>query len=389
MRLQTESRRQSMAPIDSTRTSLTLTGFGSPPPSKRASFTPLTGRSGHKRISSISDSSSPSFPIPDSTPSPHAQALNIPSSETHLSSPPSSSHRFPGVFGHQLPLPSDLSATTVPEPPQVSTLNASVTVAAVNSQELETLRQELQSLKAELVTVRHDLIEAKEGKEASETCVKVLREFIADNNVGAVAAGDASSACAPIKLPPPPTMTTGEEGPDQGKVNGGWGFKLWGVDLPSKSSMPLGPVNSTCTLSPPPVITAAPLSRRLGGFFSSRSSISSTSSQQQHVPPLQTNMAGVQLVLESQRDSSYSFSDTSSVAEPISPGSDIHGLGAGPVGYFPESQGGYGSLVVKDVTNLDRVHTHALSVHDKDGIVRHDRSEPLLSSGSVDLDGLR
>jgi len=200
-----------------------------------------------------------------------------------------------------------------------------------------------------------------------------------------------------MKLPPPPTMTTGEEGSDRAKPNGGWGFKLWGVDSPLIPSTPFsasvaapspsGPVNSTWT-SPPPVIAAAPLSRKLGGFFSSRSSLSSNSSQQQPVSPLQTNAAGVQLPLhiQSQRDSSYSFSDTSSVAEPISPGSDIHGLGAGPASYFPEA---HGSIVVKDVTNLDRVHSHSLSVHDKDGIVRYNPPMPLSSSGSVDVEVLR
>jgi hypothetical protein len=156
------------------------------------------------------------------------------------------------------------------------------------------------------------------------------------------------------------------------------------VAAPSPTSL----VNSTSTSSPAPVIAAAaPLSRKLGGFFSSRSSVSSSSSHQQPISPLQTNSAGVQMPLHVQiRDSSYSFSDTSSVAEPISPGSDIHGLGSGPASHFADTRE-YGSIVVKDVTNLDRVHTHALSIQDKDGIVRYE--PPLSSSGSADLDGLR
>lgn len=377
MRLQTESRRQSgMVSIDSPRTS--LAAFSSPP--KRASFTPLTGRPGHMRISSVSETSLTSLPTPDSTPSPHTQAFNNIDSELHITSPPSSSRRYSGMFGHQLPPTSDLYTTTATEPPQV----AASSVVGDTSEDLETLRKELKSVKAELVTVRHELMEAIEAKEASETCVKALREFIADNNVGAAAADGALSSPMPIKLPPPPTMTTGEEGADRGKPNGGWGFKLWGVDSPLKPSILSAPVTASSpsvnsTTPPPPVIAAAPLTRKLGGFFGSRSSLSSNSSQQ--VPPLQTNAAGIQLPLQCQRDSSYSFSDTSSMAEPISPSSDIHGLGAVPTSYFAEAQG-YGSIVVKDVTNLDRVHTHALSVHDKDGIV-------MMTSGSVDLDGLR
>ena len=387
MRLQTESRRQSMVPIDSSRASLTLTAFTSPPSSKRTSFTPLTGRSNsHRRISSVSDASFSHISTPDPTLSPHAQAFGPASPEPHISSPPSSARRISGMFGYQLSPAIDVSTAQANEPLQV---DAPTAVVVVNSGELETLRKELQSVKAELVNMKHDLIEANEAKEASEECVKALREFIADNDIGAVATGgpSSSSLSVPMKLPPPPTMTTGEEEQDRGKINGGWGFKLWGVDSPLKSSMPFsasvatpsltGPVNSTLPPPPPPVMAAAPLSRKLGGFFSSRSSLSSTSSQQRHVAPLQTNAA--------HRDSSYSLSDASSVTEPISPGSDIHGLGTG----LPEGRGGYG-IVVKDVTNLDRVHTHALSVDDKEGIVRY---EPvpmtLASSGSVDLDGLR
>lgn len=394
MRLQTESRRQSMVPIDSARSSLALPGFGSPPSSKRASFTPLTGRSppGHRRISSVSDTSS--LPIPDFSASPGTQAFNIAPSQ--LPSPPNSSRQFPGMFGQYSPPTSgDLSMTTSTEPPQVPDSNPLAAVATVDSDELEMIRKELQSVKEELATAKHELIEAIEGKEASETCVKALREFIADNNVGAVAAGGASRSLVsgPMKLPPPPTMTTGEEGSDRAKPNGGWGFKLWGVDSPLMPSMPFsasvaapspsGPVNST--LPPPPVIAAAPLSRKLGGFFSSRSSLSSNSSVQQPISPLQTNAAGVQLPLhiQSQRDSSYSFSDTSSLAEPLSPSSDIHGLGTGPASYFAEANG---SIVVKDVTNMDRVHTHALSVHDKDGIVRYEPTLTLSPSGSVAVD---
>ena len=385
MRLQTESRRQSMVPIDLSRSSLALPGFGSPPPNKRASFTPLTGRPpGHRRISSVSDTSS--VPIPDLSTSPGTQTFNT------APSPPNSSRHFQGVFGqHSPPTSGDLPLTT--DAPQAPDLNPMAAVTTVDSEELETLRKELQSVKEELATAKHDLIEALEAKEASETCVKALRDFIADNNIGAVVAGGPSSG--PVKLPPPPSMTTGEDGSDRAKPNGGWGFKLWGVDSPLISSMPFsaslsspsssGSVNSTL---PPPVIAAAPLSRKLGGFFSSRSSVSSNSSVQHPISPLQTNAAGMQLPLhiQSHRDSSYSFSDTSSLAEPISPGSDIHGLGAGPASYYAEAPG---SLVVKDVTNLDRVHTHALSVHNKDGIVRSPMTLSPSGSVAVDVEVLR
>jgi hypothetical protein len=83
--------------------------------------------------------------------------------------------------------------------------------------------------------------------------------------------------------------------------------------------------------SPVSASAAAPLSRKLTGFFGAKTA---TPSQEQVLSPapqplhLQTNAAKMQL--PSQRDSMYSHSDVSSVVEPISPTSDIHGLGTAP-----------------------------------------------------------
>ena len=306
MRLQTENRRQSMAPVDLSRTVSLSAAFAGPPPSKRASFTPLTGtsagRPGHKRISSISDTTQGGFLSPslDLPPSPNPQTLAFPP-DTAL---PPNSRRYSGLFGRQSPPHGD-----IPDP---------------TAAELETLRKELKAVKDELEASQVELTEANEAKEASDTCVKALREFIAENNIG-----------ASVKLPLPPPTANGDE-VGTGKASGvGWGFKLWGggVDSPLKSSTatPTNPasVASPCTTSTPTLPATAPLSRKLGGFFGSRGSISSTHSASPSLPALQPNTI---------RDSTYSFSDTSSVAEPVSPGSDIHGLGT--------------HIVVRDVTNL-------------------------------------
>lgn len=351
MRLQTE-KRQSMTPIDVARASGALASFGNPPSSKRASFVPLTGsgrQNGHKRISSVNDSSFGAFPTPDLTPSPNVHAFNIAATEAILSGAPSSSRRF---FGRQSPDGDGLH----------SAASVDSAAAAATAAEMENTRKELQAVKDELEMAKHDLLEAKEAKEASETCVTALREFIAENNVGASEGGGTG---AHVKLPPPPTMATGEEESSESKKTGtGWGFKLWGsnsgIDSPLRSgvvgagphsaSVASGPspmLPSSSALAHPPAtatpIGAPPLSRKLGGFFSSRSSVSSSHSREQcqpQLPPLvlpqlQTNAAATRM--PSQRDSMYSYSDASSVAEPVSPGSDINGLGT--AGYVKTAAG--------------------------------------------------
>lgn len=389
MRLQTENRRQSMAPIDVSRAStLSIGGFGSPPTSKRASFTPLTG-SGHRRVSSVSDSNNNLnvFAAPDLTPSPNAQSFNLTSAEAGLSAAPSSSRRFSGFFGRQSPPENDMLQAA-----------AAAETQANHAAELEALHTEVKSIKDELENVKHDLTEANEAKEASETCVKALREFIAENNIGA----------ATVKLPPPPTMATGYENVSDGKKTGtGWGFKLWGngaIDsplrtsigsaVPNSASMAGAPDPSTPTAGPPPTtIGAAPLSRKLTGLFSSRSSISSNTSREAPValPQLQTNSAAPATMPHlSQRDSVYSYSDTSSVAEPVSPGSDIHGLGTAgygvpgglkQMGIHEEVEERDEVMVVRDVTNLNRVvEVNAM----KKGI-----AAPAVTLAEVDINSLR
>ncbi|KAG5650571.1 hypothetical protein H0H81_011778 [Sphagnurus paluster] len=285
MRLQTESRRQSLAPVDLGRAG--LPSFGSPQSSKRQSFTPLTGSfttrptHGHRRIASVSNSPTNATFFDKS---PNAQTLTFPDADPSPR-PPSSSRRYSGLFGPALE----------PDP---------------SSPELDSLRKQLQSLKDELETTRHELSESNEAREASETCVKALREFINQNNIGS------SNVEANSRLPPPPTMIRGDEGE---RKTASWGFKLWGDSGPKAS---LGLPQSATIASPPAVpspqlpMSATPLSRKLGGFFGARSlSISSMASTP--VPLLQSNAT------PSFRDSLYSTSDTSSFVEPASPPNEI------------------------------------------------------------------
>jgi hypothetical protein len=293
MKLQAEaknSRRQSVqAPIV-----LDMSRVGIPsgqPSSKRASFTPLA--SSHVRPPPRGSSISMSDPVipgltpgaidglPGSSPPDQPTIDNDASGSSH-SQP--SSRAFSSLFGRTSPQP---HAGLEHSPPRND-------VAA----ELEALKRELRSVKDELEETRHDLIESNEAREASETCVKALREFIGENHSDQ------------MRLPPTPHMTKGDEADetaDLNKKNGlttGWGFKLWpggngsGPVKASTSSYTQLPVRRGSNASAPPPRPSTsqpppPAFGRLGGFFNSISSVNS--------PNLQNG------------------SDTSSETEPVSP----------------------------------------------------------------------
>jgi len=169
------------------------------------------------------------------------------------------------------------------------------------------MKKELESLKRELTEARIELSEANEAKEASDSCVKALREFIAENQVGE------TSSVGKKGLPPPIAVSGDGADKKSAASHSGWGFKLWKADnnMTLSARQPPPP--------PPPSSTSAPFSR-LGGFFSSRTNAASTSSA------LQTNAALTTREGESFLDSSsghsvQSISDesSSSVVEPGSP----------------------------------------------------------------------
>jgi hypothetical protein len=304
MRLQTESRRQSMAPSAHDISRAGISTLGNSGSSKRTSFVPLAGRAGgHRRISSVSDSG-----VVDFGAGSISQSLLLPED--------SSSRRHSSIYGRISP--SQLDAGQ-PDPTSV---------------EVDGLRKEVQTLKEELEQTKHELLESNEAREASEMCVKALRDFIGENNIGPPETNEST-----LKLPTLPGMAKGHE--EESKKGGssvtGWGFKLW-----KDATLRTPSVLQTATI-PPPVAeplpqtpaSATPLSRKLGGLFGTRSSASSVMWNPNHIdtasPQLQTNAAS------SVRDSMYSFSDASSVAEPISP---------------PAEVSTHGHLMMRDVTDM-------------------------------------
>ncbi|KAG6810863.1 hypothetical protein H0H92_010019 [Tricholoma furcatifolium] len=339
MRLQTENRRQSMAPIDVSRAG--IPSFNSPPSAKRATFTPMTGsltaRPGHRRIASVSSvNDSPTHPsFLDNKNSTSPPSFTFPDNVSSL--PPNNSRRYSGLFGRTSPnSQTETTTSTSPEPSFTA--------------ELEALRKELRTVKDQLTQTKHELMESNEAREASETCVKALRDFIGENDVGATITDPETASVTSLKLPPPPTMARGDDDesviapPKKTAPATSWGFgKLWGESTAkAPPSVPLSatiaPAQATPT-QPPPPMSATPLSRKFGSFFSSRTpSISSTASvlepapegstsgsrlveeEEQEAKPRLSN-AG-ESIQESIRESMYggSTSDSSSSdVEPVSP----------------------------------------------------------------------
>lgn len=310
MRLQTENRRMSQTPLDLSRAG--LPSFGGPGSSKRASFTPLTGSSAarmqaHRRISSVSDSTlhwapESSNADPNST-SPNSQVITLPDLSSNPAPPPPSSRRFSGLFGRAAPIdPLDLSAAK----------------PGATSAEVESLRQEVRTLKAALEETRSELTESNEAKEASETCVKALREFIAENNVGPDAHASAAGRTSNDGGSRASISSSGAGGGANGSL---WGFKLWstgsGAGTPVHGSEPSMSPSSERNVVPlpkahsqPPMYSQGePLTKKLGGFFGNRISGGGAAA-----PAVPRPMNGVQ-------EPMYNGSDTSSADEsvPVSP----------------------------------------------------------------------
>jgi hypothetical protein len=198
----------------------------------------------------------------------------------HPGHPPASARRFSGLFPRG----------AVPESePGVA--------------ERDKLQREVQVLKTALEDTRHELTEVNEAREASETCVRTLREFIAENNVGVSSLrSDAGSAVA--------RSDDADKKNASGSGGSRWGFG--GLFRAGEASPPVIPSRGASTSSSPSP-TSEPLSRKLGGLFGGRGSFSSSTP----APP-----RGVPSVQEAICNSSDT-SSTAESAEPASPRMEI------------------------------------------------------------------
>ncbi|KAF9048212.1 hypothetical protein BDZ89DRAFT_1089131 [Hymenopellis radicata] len=212
MRLQSENRRQSVGPmtLDLSRAGSV---FGSPPSSKRASFTPLTGSftaRGHMRMHSDFTS------VDDPT----GQTLIM---ADHAST--KASRRTSGFFAR--------SPMNDRDPLEL---------------ELEALRKELHAVKDELEETRHELREATRArtrlKHASKPCASSFQN---------------SMLVLRLLIPPSPLWKVDTSvKPTAGQ--------------PSATTPSAATPNSANQMSS----STVPLTRKIGGFFGSRASVSSS-----------------------------------------------------------------------------------------------------------------
>lgn len=216
------------------------------------------------------------------------------------------------------------------------------------SKETQSLKQEIKSLRDTLEETRHELSEANEAREASEQCVKALRDYISEFRVG-------EAGSSPSNVPPPPTTPAKVE---DAKASSKWSFKLWngsntGASPSFAPATPLSPPASSSALSQALSPQPPALTRKIGSFFSSRTG--SVSSATSLMTPLPT-----------QEPSMYrASSDVSSVTEeeePSSPCSDMSKIPAQVViqqctAGLPVSDLGGGNSFGKDKRPDDFVST--------------------------------
>ncbi|KAG8920674.1 hypothetical protein FRC00_009682, partial [Tulasnella sp. 408] len=277
MRLQAESRRMSTQtlktgplPLDlsaaGARSPGLVSGFSNtakrasfqlPPPSAFGSQNQPSSRPmgmGHRRISSLSDPGPNGAPP---TPNRSGSMLSDPVNLVDGLPPSPVTHTFEDMkTGDGTTIKTkrlSLLAKRDQSPPGLPP-------ASVLTAELDSVRGELANTKKELETVKHELAEAVDKREASDACIKALREFIAEQAIGEASAVAPSSSSVKddastrsfdamrspttslkgLRLPPLPTEENipEEAASSTGPKKGGWGLRLWNTPASEASSAP-------------------------------------------------------------------------------------------------------------------------------------------------------
>ncbi|TFK91743.1 hypothetical protein K466DRAFT_482138 [Polyporus arcularius HHB13444] len=313
MRLQTEKRMSvaSTLSLDLSRPPPAHASLSGPPSSKRASFAPITGssagRMAHRRISSVSDSgyllSPPAHGEPTSWPPPSPRLQHVEDPEATPTVAPSHNRRISLLFGR--------GTAAQFEPPQ-----------SQSDMELELLRKQVRTMQSQLDDTKRDLVEVQEAHEASELCVRALRTFISENNVGVP-----SDIKTKNGTPAPPSSHTKQPSTASSR----WGFRLWTTadGEPTKGDTPTSTPTSTLPPDPgsavsTPSQTAPP--RKFGGFFSARTSTSSSASARPPYDPLH-------------QEPMFNGSDTSSLADSTGPVSPVNELPGSSIGESGDKEG--------------------------------------------------
>ena len=182
--------------------------------------------------------------------------------------------------------------------------------------ESELLRKQLRTLQQQLDDTKRDLAESQEAHEASELCVRALRTFISENNVGVPSAPKSGTTA-------PPAHSHAK----QGSTASRWGFRLWTTGGDVDSSKGGTPTSTPTSTLPPDPGSALPTPsqtapRKFGGFFSTRTSVSPNGSSRLPYDPVH-------------QEPMLNGSDTSSLEDstgPISPTSELSRVKVGELG---------------------------------------------------------
>lgn len=119
--------------------------------------------------------------------------------------------------------------------------------AGEHLEKLKAARMETEVLKTQVEALEVKLMEADEARQASEECLKALREFMAaDPNS---TDGDAASLRG-ISLPPLPTDRDHDEPAPPPEAKAGWGFNMWRRESVSQPGA-VSPIAQSVPLSPP------------------------------------------------------------------------------------------------------------------------------------------
>ncbi|KDQ19152.1 hypothetical protein BOTBODRAFT_28634 [Botryobasidium botryosum FD-172 SS1] len=111
---------------------------------------------------------------------------------------------------------------------------------------------ELEALRAELASVKRSLRESNDAREASETCLKVLREFMAHQHAQMESGDGPDPSLKGLRLPPLPTDTIADEEevkpkPEPEVKKSGWGIRLWKENTNAAAQQSPQPAAATLT----------------------------------------------------------------------------------------------------------------------------------------------
>lgn len=203
MRLQSErsaenSSKQKRMTLD---LNVARTSWNSPRSANRGSFTPITG-SGFTGVPPNLSRRTPSLSVNENDPGFAAFIASLPNSPLD-SANDMANRRRSNILGTSRTPP--LSVERVGSPGRISPAFV----------EMESMKRELAAVKAELEETKHELLETIEAREASQICVKSLRDYISQLDL------DGHSL--------PPSATSIPKGENKPLKSSGWNLNLlWG-----------------------------------------------------------------------------------------------------------------------------------------------------------------